>query len=55
MFAAVVGAVVPDVLVEDVATAAKTYPGFHQVWSAAVGGPAGRRDLPAGTECEETR
>lgn len=43
MFAAVVGAVVPDVLVEDVATAAKTYPGFDRVWSAAVAG-AGTAD-----------
>lgn len=32
MFAAVVGAAVPGVEVEDVATADKTFPGFHTVW-----------------------
>ncbi|AXH97669.1 3-phosphoshikimate 1-carboxyvinyltransferase [Ornithinimicrobium avium] len=32
MFAAVVGAAVPGVEVEDVGTADKTFPGFHTVW-----------------------
>ncbi|WP_131105397.1 3-phosphoshikimate 1-carboxyvinyltransferase [Ornithinimicrobium sufpigmenti] len=51
MFAAVVGAAVPGVLVEDVATAAKTYPGFDRVWSAAVAsaaGPGSTGPRPAG-------
>ncbi len=38
MFAAVVGAALPDVEVEDVATADKTFPGFHAVWEHAVRG-----------------
>lgn len=38
MAAAVVGAVVPGVLVEDVATTAKTFPGFAAAWTAYVGG-----------------
>lgn len=45
MFAAVVGAAVPGVRVEDVATAAKTFPGFDEVWGLAVGGP-GRPPAP---------
>jgi 3-phosphoshikimate 1-carboxyvinyltransferase len=36
MFAAVVGSRVPGTQVEDVDTAAKTFPGFHGVWEAAV-------------------
>jgi 3-phosphoshikimate 1-carboxyvinyltransferase len=36
MFAAVVGARVPGVEVEDVATADKTFPGFDRVWGQAV-------------------
>lgn len=42
MFAAVVGAAVPGVEVEDVATADKTFPGFHTVWERIVkdGAPA---------------
>ena len=36
MFAAVVGAAVPGVTVEDVGTAAKTFPGFDRAWEAAV-------------------
>jgi 3-phosphoshikimate 1-carboxyvinyltransferase len=36
MAAAVVGLVVPDVLLDDVATTAKTYPGFDQAWTEAV-------------------
>ena len=45
MFAAVVGAAVPGVEVEDVATADKTFPGFHEVWErtiAAQGAADGR-------------
>lgn len=37
MFGAVVGAVVPQVEVEDVATAGKTFPGFDRAWEQAVG------------------
>ncbi|MFK5634640.1 MULTISPECIES: 3-phosphoshikimate 1-carboxyvinyltransferase [unclassified Ornithinimicrobium] len=37
MFAAVVGAAVRGVEVEDVATADKTFPGFDRVWERAVG------------------
>ena len=55
MFAAVVGAVVPGVLVEDVDTTAKTYPGFDQVWRTAVGGLAGPRGIPVSAEGEEAR
>lgn len=36
MFAAVIGARVPGVQVEDVATAAKTFPGFDRVWEAVT-------------------
>jgi 3-phosphoshikimate 1-carboxyvinyltransferase len=36
MFAAVIGAAVPGVEVEDVATADKTFPGFHQAWERAI-------------------
>lgn len=36
MFAAVVGAVVPGVRVQDVACADKTFPGFDRTWAAAV-------------------
>ena len=36
MFAAVVGAAVPGVVVQDVATADKTFPGFHLAWERAV-------------------
>lgn len=39
MFGAVVGARVPGVEVEDVATADKTFPRFHQVWEDAVRAP----------------
>jgi 3-phosphoshikimate 1-carboxyvinyltransferase len=38
MAAAVLGLVVPDVLVEDVDTTAKTFPGFAAQWSAFVTG-----------------
>jgi 3-phosphoshikimate 1-carboxyvinyltransferase len=38
MAAAVVGLVVPGVFVEDVATTAKTFPGFAETWTAFVGG-----------------
>ena len=38
MAAAVLGLVVPGVLVENVETAGKTYPGFAQQWTAAVTG-----------------
>jgi 3-phosphoshikimate 1-carboxyvinyltransferase len=38
MAAAVIGLVVPDVLLDDVTTTAKTYPGFEQAWSDAVTG-----------------
>jgi 3-phosphoshikimate 1-carboxyvinyltransferase len=38
MAAAVVGAVVPGVLIEDVATTAKTFPGFADAWTAYIGG-----------------
>ena len=55
MFAAVVGAVVPGVLVEDVDTTSKTYPGFDQVWRTAVGGLAGPRGIPVSAEGEEAR
>ena len=41
MFAAVLGAVVPGVEVEDVATADKTFPGFHEVWERAIAGDGG--------------
>ncbi|MGO0576667.1 3-phosphoshikimate 1-carboxyvinyltransferase [Ornithinimicrobium panacihumi] len=37
MFAAVVGAAVDGVLVEDVTTADKTFPGFDRAWERAVG------------------
>lgn len=42
MFAAVMGAAVPGVEVEDVATADKTFPGFHEAWEQAIlgGSPA---------------
>ncbi|OLT19662.1 3-phosphoshikimate 1-carboxyvinyltransferase [Ornithinimicrobium sp. CNJ-824] len=43
MFAAVVGAVVADVRVQDVACADKTFPGFDQVWETAVA--TGRRQV----------
>ncbi|GAA1170821.1 3-phosphoshikimate 1-carboxyvinyltransferase [Ornithinimicrobium humiphilum] len=36
MFAAVVGAVVPGVEIEDVTTADKTFPDFHLAWAGAV-------------------
>ena len=36
--AVVLGLAVPGVLVEDVATTAKTFPGFAGAWSALVGG-----------------
>lgn len=36
MFAAVMGAAVPGVEVEDVETADKTFPGFHRVWEGAI-------------------
>ncbi len=35
--AVVVGSAVPDVLVEDVATTSKTFPGFAEVWAGLVG------------------
>jgi 3-phosphoshikimate 1-carboxyvinyltransferase len=38
MAAAVLGLVVPDVLVEDAATTAKTYPGFVDDWTAMAAG-----------------
>jgi 3-phosphoshikimate 1-carboxyvinyltransferase len=38
MAAAVIGLVVPDVMLDDVATTAKTYPGFEQAWTDAVRG-----------------
>jgi 3-phosphoshikimate 1-carboxyvinyltransferase len=38
MAGAVLGLVVPGVLVENAATAAKTFPGFAEVWDAAVTG-----------------
>ena len=38
MAAAVLGLVVPGVEVENVATTAKTFPGFAAAWTAAVGG-----------------
>ena len=38
---AVLGLVVPGVEVEDVATTAKTFPGFADVWTAMVAGEAG--------------
>lgn len=41
MAAAVVGLVVPQVVVENAATAAKTFPGFAQAWSALVAGEPG--------------
>lgn len=37
MAAAVLGLAVPDVLVEDVGTTAKTYPGFASAWEELVG------------------
>ncbi|HVU60927.1 MAG TPA: 3-phosphoshikimate 1-carboxyvinyltransferase [Mycobacteriales bacterium] len=36
MAAAVIGLVVPDVELDDVATTAKTFPGFERVWTEAV-------------------
>ncbi len=50
MFAAVVGAAVPGVEVEDVATADKTFPRFHEAWERAIrgGSPAdGQGAVPA--------
>jgi 3-phosphoshikimate 1-carboxyvinyltransferase len=38
---AVLGLVVPGVEVEDVATTAKTFPGFADVWAAMVAREAG--------------
>jgi 3-phosphoshikimate 1-carboxyvinyltransferase len=38
MAAAVVGLVTPDVVVDDVATTAKTFPGFSQAWESMVAG-----------------
>ncbi|HVW79335.1 MAG TPA: 3-phosphoshikimate 1-carboxyvinyltransferase [Mycobacteriales bacterium] len=38
MAGAVIGLVVPDVVLDDVATTAKTFPGFEQVWTQAVTG-----------------
>ncbi|MGD8200173.1 3-phosphoshikimate 1-carboxyvinyltransferase [Ornithinimicrobium sp. W1679] len=43
MFAAVVGAVVPGVRVQDVACADKTFPGFDRTWETAVATARGRR------------
>lgn len=40
MAAAVLGLVVPDVIVENAATVGKTFPGFVQVWSSMVAGDA---------------
>lgn len=40
MAAAVIGLVVPDVILDDVATTAKTFPGFDQAWTEAVSGTA---------------
>ncbi|HVY10748.1 MAG TPA: 3-phosphoshikimate 1-carboxyvinyltransferase [Mycobacteriales bacterium] len=40
MAAAVVGLVVPDVVLDDVATTAKTFPGFEESWAAMVAGRA---------------
>jgi len=40
MFGAVLGAAVPDLEVEDVATAGKTFPGFDRAWEAAVASAA---------------
>ena len=42
MFAAVVGAVVPGVRVQDVACADKTFPGFDRAWEAAVATAGGQ-------------
>ncbi|MDQ2783138.1 MAG: 3-phosphoshikimate 1-carboxyvinyltransferase, partial [Actinomycetota bacterium] len=43
---AVVGLAIPDVVVEDIGTTAKTLPDFVGLWSAMLGagsaGPAGR-------------
>lgn len=50
MFAAVLGARVPGLEVEDVATAAKTFPGFDRVWSTA----AATGDAPTSGTPEET-
>jgi 3-phosphoshikimate 1-carboxyvinyltransferase len=36
-FAAVIGAAVPGVKIEDIATTAKTYPGFAAAWAAFLG------------------
>jgi 3-phosphoshikimate 1-carboxyvinyltransferase len=38
MAGAVIGLVVADVVLDDVATTAKTFPGFEQVWTEAVSG-----------------
>lgn len=48
MFGAVVGAAVPGVEVEDVRTADKTFPGFHEVWERATG--AGAAHAAAGPD-----
>ena len=40
MAAAVLGLVVPDVMVENVATTGKTFPGFARQWQAMVDGGA---------------
>ncbi|GGK65401.1 3-phosphoshikimate 1-carboxyvinyltransferase [Ornithinimicrobium pekingense] len=50
MFAAVVGAAVPGVQVEDVATADKTFPGFHEAWERAVGGDGAARGNAAAVQ-----
>jgi 3-phosphoshikimate 1-carboxyvinyltransferase len=38
MAAAVIGLVVPEVVLDDVATTAKTFPDFDQAWTAMVNG-----------------
>lgn len=43
MAGAVVGLSVPDVVLDDVATTAKTYPGFERAWADAINGSAGAR------------
>ena len=45
----ILGLGVDDVLVEDIATTAKTFPDFAGAWSRAVHGTAAGAGSPAGT------
>lgn len=44
---AIVGLRVPGVLIDDIATTAKTLPGFDRMWTGMLGGIGGSADAPA--------